>query len=196
VDNIAIENIKRPAAIIIRGMPGSGKSYLAAALKRAIGDDLVVTLDPDATDYESQEYKAHVKAQIAEGVDPKLHAYRFLRAKAYKAIEERKIIIWNQAFTNLEIFNKMVGRLRYHASLHKVELPILVVEIDIHPATAKERIAARKRAGGHGVSDDTFARFTVDYRSFASEGFDTVTVHGEADVSDSVATVIEAIRKS
>jgi thymidylate kinase len=89
----------------------------------------------------------------------------------------------------------MVGRLRDHAFLHNVELPILVVEIDIHPAIAKERIAARKRAGGHGVSDNTFARFTGDYRSFASEGFDTVTVHGEADVSDSVATVIEAIRK-
>jgi len=184
----------QPVVILIRGLPGSGKTYLARALQEAIGGDRVVMLDPDAIDFQSQEYLEHVKKLTAEGVDPQLHAYRFSRAKAYKGIEDNKIIIWNQPFTNLEIFNKMVGRLRDHARGHNRDLWILVVEVMLDPAAAKQRIDDRKQTGGHGPSDETFARFTKDYQSFANEGYQTVTVPGDADLKTSVSTVVEALK--
>jgi deoxyadenosine/deoxycytidine kinase len=188
-----------PTLVLIRGMPGSGKSYLATALRKSLqqktGQDGVVLLDPDATDYQSKAYIEHTEALTVEGVDPKLHAYRFLRAKAYKAIEDHKIIIWNQAFTNLEIFNKMIDRLRDHAALHHTELPILVVEVEIDLATARARTAARERAGGHGISDNAFERFIGDYKSFAGEGFNTVTVQGDADIAESVMSVLKALQE-
>jgi adenylate kinase family enzyme len=186
-----------PTLVLVRGLPGSGKSYIATRLQQAIEEaysEKVVMLDPDATDYDSAAYAAHVKAQTAEGVDPKLHAYRFLRAQAYDGIAARKIVIWNQPFTNLEIFNKMVDRLRTHATEHNTRLPILVVEVEIDHDTAKARIATRKAAGGHGPSDNTFTRFTNDYTSFGPHGYTTVAVNGEDDALESVETIMESLQ--
>lgn len=186
-----------PILILVRGLPGSGKSYLATRLQQVIKEQTnedVVMLDPDATDYDSKEYAEHVKAQTKEGVDPKLHAYRFLRAQAYEGIAAHKIIVWNQPFTNLEVFNKMVARLRDHAAQHATHLPILVVEVEIDLETAKARVAQRKAAGGHGPSDTTFLRFTNDYTSFAPHGYTTVQINGTDDPTTSVETIMQAIR--
>jgi len=183
-----------PIVILMRGLPGSGKSYLANALRTALGKDELIMLDPDATDYEGAAYKAHTKQLTAEGVDPKLHAYRFLRAQAYDGIEAGKIILWNQPFTNLEIFQKMIDRLQTHAKEHDRYLSILVVEVEVDPKIALARIQNRKRAGGHGPSETTFLRFTKDYTSFAHLGFATVRIDGADDVQASVATLVAALQ--
>lgn len=185
-------NDDRTTVIFIRGLPGSGKTYLANLLKKALGDQAVVMLDPDATDYDSPEYLEHTKNLTAEGVDPKLHAYRFLRAKAYDAIGVRQTLIWNQPFTNLEIFNKMVERLRTHAAEQNVELDILVVEVNLDPQIAKERVTRRKQAGGHGPSDATFTRFVEDYHTLANDGYNTVAVTGD-DAPSAVSKILSAL---
>jgi len=182
--------------VIIRGLPGSGKSYLATQLQATIGEDNVVMLDPDRTDYQSQAYLDHVKTLTAEGVDSKLYPYRFLRAQAYTGIAEHKVIIWNQPFTNLEIFNKMVANLNLKAAEHNTELAILVVEVSVDPNTAMQRIEQRKQGGGHGPSQNTFGRFVGDYKSFVNDGYRTVAVRGDADISSSVATVLHAIKNT
>jgi predicted ABC-type ATPase len=184
-----------PTLMLIRGLPGSGKSYLAAALKTALGSDSVLVLDPDATDYESKTYRAHSEQLTTEGVEEKFHPYRFLRAQAYAAIEAHKIIIWNQGFTNLDGFNKTVINLEEYAKGHGTHLPLLVVEVEIAHATAEQRVAQRAAQGGHDVDETNFVRFINDYRSFAGEGFNTVTVQGEDNVQASVATVLRALEK-
>src|SRR5687767_12616624 len=93
---------KKPALIMIRGLPGSGKSYLAKALKKALGEDKVVMLDPDSIDKNSKDYTQMAEALTSEGVDEKLFPYRYSRGLAYKGIEQNKVIMWNQAFTNLD----------------------------------------------------------------------------------------------
>jgi adenylate kinase family enzyme len=185
----------QPIIILVRGLPGSGKTYIAKRLRKTLGESHVVMLDPDDTDYTSREYIEHSKAQTAEGVDKKLHPYRFLRSNAYKGIESDKIIIWNQPFTNLEIFHKMVGRLREHAAEHNKKLAILVVEVEIDRELAKQRVDSRKQQGGHGPSDDTFNRFVDDYKSFEGEGFEIASVSGQDVVDASVQKIIKAIEK-
>jgi len=179
--------------ILVRGLPGSGKTYVALELEKSLGADQVVMLDPDATDYESPEYLEHAKQLTAEGVDPLLHAYRFLRAKAYKGIADHKIVIWNQPFTNLEIFNKMTANLKIQADEHNTKLFILVAEVEVDPAAAKQRVEQRKQQGGHGPSDNTFSRFVYDYKTFANDGYQTVTIDGSAAVADSVAKISQAL---
>lgn len=189
------DNINGAVLVLMRGLPGSGKSHLAEALQQSLSDDEVVSLDPDATDYESEEYKKHTQQLTEEGVDPKLHAYRFLRSKAYAGIADRKVIIWNQPFTNLEIFKKMIKRMEDFAAEHKVPLSILIVEVEIEPNIAKERVKKRKEDGGHGPSDKTFERFINDYASFAHLGFATVSVSGESDVAQSVSEAKKAVEE-
>jgi predicted ABC-type ATPase len=182
-----------PILVLVRGLTGSGKSYLAQAVKKAIGADSVVVVDPDATDYKSQEYLDMSGALTRDGVDAKFHPYRFVRAQAHKGIEHHQVVIWNQAFTNLDGFNKTIINLQDHAKEHGTHLPLLVVEVEIDPAIARARVHKRAAEGGHDVPDEAFARFVNDYRSFANEGFNTVVVRGEDDIAESVATVVKAI---
>ena len=186
-------DIQGPILIFIRGLPGSGKSYLARELYKILGTERVVMLDPDATDYKSKEYTDHSKALIAEGIEEKFHPYRFLRSRAHQAISDHKIIIWNQPFTLAGGFERTIKSVRDYATEHDIELPILAVEIDIDPKIAKARIENRKEQGGHGPSDGRFARFVDEYVSFAGMGQDrTITVHGEDDVATLAQTVIQA----
>lgn len=180
---------------MVRGLPGSGKSYLAAALVESLGADNVVALDPDATDYASQEYRDHSKSLSEQGVEEKFHPYRFVRARAHKAIDEHKVLVWNQPFIALDGFEKTIKNLQTYADEHETHLPLLVVEVEAHPDTAKERVATRKEQGGHGPSEGTFQRFIDQYESFADHGYPVVVVHGENDVQHSVAAVVEALEK-
>lgn len=178
--------------IFIRGLPGSGKTYIADRLRSEIDDYDLVALDPDSIDYDSKEYAEHTAGLTKEGVDIALHPYRFLRGQAYEGIVAGKTIMWNQPFTNLEIFNKMVARLQNHAREHGVSLKILVVEVEIDPAVAKERIEHRRQIGGHGPSENTFARFVREYHSFA-DNYDTISVRGN-DVDGAVASIMSKVK--
>jgi predicted ABC-type ATPase len=181
-----------PTLIIIRGIPGSGKSHLAAALSRTI-DGGAIVLDPDAVDQQSKAYLDHVTTLRAEGVDEKLHLYRFSRAKAYEAIKAKKTILWNQAFNDFTSFQKMIDRLQEYAAEVKTHLAILVVEVEIDQETARQRITARAQAGGHDVDDDTLTRFIDKYESFSGKGYSVVTVSGRSDIADSVQAVTDAL---
>jgi predicted kinase len=189
------QDMHHPTLVLIRGVPGSGKSYLATALGESLGKDKVLILDPDKIDLTSKEYLALSETLTNDGVDQKFHPYRWSRSKAYDAIIARKIIIWNQPFTNLDGFNKTVVNLQTYASEHGTQLPLLVVEVEVSPTIAKERVTTRKNSGGHGPSDNTFTRFTDEYRSFSDEGFNTVVVNGEDDVAASVAFVRKALEE-
>jgi deoxyadenosine/deoxycytidine kinase len=186
-------NVPHPVIIFVRGLPGSGKSYLTSQLQKAFVDEPIV-LDPDAIDFTSSDYEQHVKKLTNEGVNPALFAYRFLRGQAYDGIADRRVIVWNQPFTNLEIFNKMITNLRLQADQHSVELPILVVEVEIDLKIAKERIENRKKAGGHGPSDSMFDKFTRDFSSFSEEGYRTIVVQGDDDVRDSVQKIYDELQ--
>ncbi len=187
--------LHHPILIIVRGVPGSGKSYLAAALQESLGKENVVTLDPDSIDQTSKEYSDFSKALTTEGVDTKLHPYRFSRSKAYEAIVAHKIIIWNQPFIDFEGFRKTIDRLQTYAAEHTTQLPALVVEVEVSEAIAKKRVMSRKEQGGHGPAEDIFAYFISQYKSFSEKGYTTVIVQGEDDVAVSVSAVKNALRK-
>lgn len=192
-----LKELKLPILVLVRGLPGSGKSYLTQALQKAIseelGQDTVVVLDPDATDYESTEYKELATQLASDGVEAKFHPYRFLRGRAHAGIAANKVIIWNQPFTQFDGFNKTVVNLQAYATEHGKELPLLVVEVEINHEIAKDRVDKRKSAGGHGPSDNTFDRFKSEYESFANRGFNTVQVQGEDDVAVTVPAVVVAL---
>lgn len=182
-----------PLLILIRGLPGSGKTYIAERLAEEFEKTTIVSLDPDTINYDSEDFKQHVIEQNTEGVDPILHDYRFLRAKAYDAIVAHKVLIWNQPFTNLEILQKITTRLSEHAEEHDTKLSIIIVEVDINPAIAKERVANRKAQGGHGPDDERFERFINEYETSASLGYKIIAVNGADAVEESIEKILSNI---
>lgn len=187
-----------PALVLIRGLPGSGKTYIARAVQSQLDTQTpnsIVMLDPDAIDKNSDAYKEAVVRFAADGIEDKFHPYRYLRGQAEQAVLGGKIILWNQPFTLRGGFERTVAHLTEFAQSHDCTLPILVVEVMIDPDIAKARVDARKQQGGHGPSDATFARFTDEYVSFADMGLPTVTVHGEGDVEVAVDAVVRALEK-
>lgn len=175
--------------IFIRGLPGSGKSYLAERLAERLGPAGTVLLDPDAVDQASKEYKTHIATQIKEGVEPALHLYRFSRAKAFDTLAAGKNVIWNQPFSSLEVFNKVTGRFKSFATERGIKLVIVVIEVNIDPKTARRRVEGRKASGGHGPSSGTFDRFVRDFFSFAGHGYQVILVSGEAPIEESLETI-------
>lgn len=182
-----------PALIVVRGIPGGGKSYVAANVQKLLGKEKTVVLDPDAIDTQSQEYTDLSRALRSEGVDPKLYPYRFLRQKAYDAIKNHKIIIWNQAFIDFDGLKKTIARLQAFATEQDTKLRILIVEVEIDETVARKRVSERARHGGHDVPDDAFARFVERYKSFAGNGYPTVAVRGEHDAEQSAPLVVKAL---
>lgn len=184
---------KTPRLIIVRGIPGSGKSHLAVALAKKIGENNVVVLDPDAIPYGSREYRQFSEVLRKEGVDEKFHPYRWSRSRAFDAITAGKTIIWNQGFMSFDGLQKTIGSLETHAAQHDIKLPVLIVEVEIHHETAKSRIAQRVADGGHDVPDEALAGFVEHYESFADKGYQTVTIDGNNAITTSVETVLQAL---
>jgi thymidylate kinase len=184
-----------PILILIRGLPGSGKSYLASALQQTIGADNVAILDPDKIDKTSKAYTDLCATLAAEGIEEKFFPNRFLKAEGYKAIDANQVIIWNQAFTDLHGFSRSMGALQEYATAHGKRLPELVVEVEVNPDVARSRVTDREKQGGHGVPDEAFTRFINTYQSFADKGFRTISVNGEDDIASSAATVLAALKE-
>lgn len=179
-----------PSLILIRGLPGSGKSYLTEELVRRLGKESVMVLDPDLIDMQSEEYLRLKQELKGEGVEEKFHPNRYLCLQASRAIEAGKTVIWNQAFTHLGGLQRTIGRVQEYVSGHGINAPVLLIEVTIDPELAKARIAERSNSGGHDVPPENFQRFLDDYRSFANEGFNFVQINGEDDIEQSVQTIL------
>lgn len=186
---------KNPTLIMVRGVPGGGKSYIAAKLQESIGKERVVILDPDAIDKTGKEYLDFSQVLTNDDVNEKLHPYRFLRSKAYEGIEANKIIIWNQGFIDLDGFNKTVINLQTYALDHGTNLLTLVVEVEVEGNIAKQRVATRAAQGGHDVPEEAFDRFINGYESFSGKGYNTITVNGQDDATISLSTIIQALKE-
>jgi len=176
---------------IVRGVPGSGKSYLSNRLRKAIGVDNVVVLDPDAIDKESQTYKDFAAELQRDGVDEKFYPFRFLRAQAFDAITAGKSVIWNQAFNDFNGMTVTISRLLEFADQQSITLPVLIIEVTIDKAVARQRIAGRAASGGHDVPDDKLDQFFAGYESFADRGYRTIIVDGNQDASISVKSILD-----
>ncbi len=179
---------------MVRGLPGSGKSFLSEAVAKEIDPENVLILDPDTINLNNKTYQSFSSELTKEGLDEAIHPFRWSRKMACDAVVEGKIVIWNQPFTIRGIFDRLVLFIRNHAEENGIDLPVLLVEIDIDHDKAKRRIADRKQAGGHGPTDRTFARRADEYESFADD-YETVTLHGENDINQSVKMVLDALAK-
>lgn len=185
------EQFPAPALIIIRGIPGSGKTSIARGLTEALGN--VEHIDPDDVDVASEVYRDFSRSLSAQGIDEKFHMYRYLNAKARAAIDAGSVLIWNQAFIDFKGLSITIERLREYADGRGIPLPVLVVNVAIDPAVARRRTEARAAQDGRIIDDDVMARFIRDYVPLDQAAYPSITVQGADPVATSVTAVVDAL---
>lgn len=186
--------IFRPTLVIIRGIPGCGKTYLAQALRANLISDEVETLDPDLIDFSGNEYKSFVEQLSIEEpkLESKIYPYRYLLKKAKQALDQGKIVLWDQPFSNLQALEKTIKKLTGYVEEKGNNLKVLIVEIETPLSIAKERIRQRKIGGGHGPDEKTFENFVSTFKRADSLGYDTVSVDG-MKIDQSVFSIINKL---
>lgn len=183
-------SVPRPLLILMRGLPGSGKSYIATHLATLVGDNEVIILDPDSIETDKADYVSFCEKLKTDGVDEKLFPYRYLRAQAYDGMLSNKLVVWNQAFTNADLVNRTIENISEYAKEHGIYIKSFIVEALVSAETAKSRLAQRAQSGGHSVNDEAFSRFLIDYAPMQSE-VPIIQVNGEQEVSQSAKEIIE-----
>ena len=154
-----------PRVILIRGLPGSGKSTIAQELVSLLGNASL--LDPDHIDYSGFEYNDFVSGlqQRLPSLDSKYFPYRFLLHKARLALTKGEDIIWCQPFSDQEGLFNTIETLRNYASEMNSRLDITIIDVEVDPNTAFNRVSARRSNGGHGLDEESFRDF-VDHFSY------------------------------
>lgn len=176
--------------IVIRGEPGSGKSFITSYLHGKLDTTKTVVLDPDEIDYDSSKYHILEEELLLTGVDKKFHPYRFLRAQAYKAIEKQQTVIWNQAYTTISGLDIMLRSMIDHAKKYSVSLNILIVEVRVDKAIAKKRIIKRVNEGGHGLTEEVLDAFYRDFEPLPQNRKETVLRFNGEDNPEEIANQI------
>lgn len=183
----------QPLILFVRGIPGSGKSFFTEALKNKLIKGKVTVIDPDSVDIEDPNFKVFSAQLLEDGLDKKIHPFRWLRKRAIDAADENSIIIWNQPFTDKGIFDRLVIYLKEQVSQQKaLDLKVFVIEINTSPETAWNRVVARKNEGRHGPEKKVFEQRLAEYSSF-SDSYAVISLNGEKPVEELISIVIEKI---
>lgn len=188
-----------PKLIVIRGLPGSGKSTVASELQSRMASETVL-VDPDALDKESEEYKlfSHNLSVSHPNVSEKVHPFRYLLHSAETALKNGRTVVWNQPFTNLENLEYTIAHLdkQYQEIEKNKPLAVLVVNMEVDPEIAWERVDKRQNSGGHGMTREKFDTYTSKLQSLNGKfQHQTLHVRAEQPVENTVEQVLNYISK-
>lgn len=134
--------------VIVRGLPGSGKSTLVDRLTLDLAT--AFRLDPDRVD---------LRLSVS---DPQEHAvYRQLRQQAVTGLSQGRIVFWEQPWRSrqkLLLTIERVALLAYDLPRVDGALPISVgiLEVVVPEETARQRVMARFAKGQHRLTVAVF----------------------------------------
>lgn len=181
-----------PKLVIVRGLPGSGKTFLSHKLKDVIQRESTSVLDPDEINretYEYVEFTARLRSDNAM-LDPKFFPFRYLIEMASNSLNQGGIVIWNQPFSDLEglaITFERLGR--------NVDRPfeILIIDLEISPELARKRIEERIKNGGHGPDRKKFDDFVAGFQRADCMGHNHMVVESEAILERDVENILKKL---
>lgn len=163
----------KPNLLIIRGVPGSGKTSLAREMQKRFGWETSVIIDPDEIDKQSANYVSFVENLKLNNpdIDENIYPYRFLLSQAKNVLETGTTVIWDQPFTVLEGLRYTIGTLTAHAKALGISLPVLIIELQTSKKEAIRRVDKRQSEGGHGLTVDQIDFFFGKYSTAEGLGF-------------------------
>ncbi len=166
-----------PILLLIRGLPGSGKSTQARFLSEKLGKEKSLLLDPDYIDKKESEYLEFSEslAQKEPDLPVNIHPYRYLMNRALNGLKFSNIVIWNQPFIDLDQMDYTVRKL---AKDSNIDFETIVVDIETPIEISKQRNRLRIEKGGHGPSEEVFDGFVANYKRADSLGYRWIALDG------------------
>lgn len=163
--------------LFMRGLPGSGKTLLAYGIRDRFPDKSVKIVDPDEIGHESQEYINFIDKlkSVNPDLEERFFPYRYLMAMAESSLADGGMVIWNQAFTNVNALNRTASKLK---NLIDNDIQIAILQIEVSPSVAWERVKDRMQKGGHGMNFETFSIFV---QTFGTEEFEYPTINIQSE---------------
>jgi hypothetical protein len=176
--------------VILRGLPGSGKSHLAEDIKNRIANKSISIVDPDMIDEADDSYKDFT-AYLAKNepeLESKFYPYRFLLSKSAEVLRQRGVVIWNQAFTDVD---GMIYTARKLTSLCSNKIGILVVQLESSPDDAWKRVVSRMRSGGNCMSKEKFDEFVQRYKYLEEIPYPSISINTFQNYKDGLDEIVK-----
>ncbi len=158
-------NSKFPKLILIRGLPGAGKSHLAELLIGQMEFEEAVFCDPDKVITEGEDFLRFLEENNEEGMSIKTMIYRFLLKRAAEGLKNRRDVIWDQPWRSIWGIEYTLDFLNKYLILENTNSPyeVCVVELNVSVEEAFARVKRRIENGGHGPDEEVFNRFVAEY---------------------------------
>ena len=182
---------KKPLLILVRGLPGAGKSDLVDVLLQPSALVGALRLDPDRVDLADPKLVEFVSG-LPIKLSPKRQIYRFLLWQADEALRRGQHVIWEQPWRMRWGLYITIENLTHFQTgeedITKAPFQTVLVEVLIDPAKARQRVAERFAEGRHDLSPTNFEKFVGTMESCDDLGLPSVKIDGN-DVAKEVHAV-------
>jgi len=182
---------RRPRLVVMMGLPGTGKTYLAQKLAARI-DALHLMTDSIRKQLfgipiDARRFAGYGKGLYAPGVSRKTYREMYRRARAYLA--KGQVVLVDATFLQEDFRNEA------RALARRAGVPVLFVHADCPERTVASRMKRRLRQGG--FSDADLAVYRGMRRRFSPPrtGPDLVRVDTRQPVGRSLAKIERALRR-
>jgi hypothetical protein len=160
-----------PVLILLRGLPGAGKSTLTKEIVSSFSIQTAVeVIDPDAITPDDPHFQ-NFKAEDSEPDREKVLVYRYNSYRAIQFLTLKKIVIWDQVWSKLDglvlTVRKILGGL-VGVGEDNFRLPIFVMEIHYSAEQAYIRVEGRNRKG-KDLPIHIFEKYVNNFRHIESD---------------------------
>lgn len=171
-----------PMLIIIRGIPGSGKSAISKELVRQLNSSStrdVTLIDPDENVYKNSDANTQTSTSRED-----------LQIKAMVALQKGGVVIWDQLLTSIDSLEKinLIKKLIQPAVL-------TLIEISLETEVAWDRVLKRQELGEQfGPDRDQFDDYLSKWSSLHEAGLDgLILVDGNQSVEESTRVILNGL---
>ena len=108
----------------------------------------------------------------------------YLLDTAARSLLERKTVIWNQPFTDLEGLSYTIRKLFQLTENVHPRFKSLIVDIEIPEDVAWKRVLKRQSIGGHGLTYERFLQFVRQFGRANLDGVSEISLSGVENNQD------------
>lgn len=188
--------------LIVRGLPGSGKTSVLNELTRVPHFSKAVRLDPDVVNITSSEFERFCGNHPSD-LPMQKKVYRYLLYKACDELTTGKTIIWEQPWRNQELLrltleNIVVIAYKLSAlpeNISKLPFYAGIVEISVSELEARKRVIKRFLDGQHKLLPKDIEEFIEKMEAITNISLPLIQLDSVRPITELVSSITGFVAK-